>query len=75
MPSHCLPRPIFFLPSLLLQVDIINADNGIFVTASDFASIRNVAVKVEKPRWVAATQPDNGHHALMIGRSGDVSFR
>lgn len=57
------------------NVDIINADNGIFVTASDFASIRNVAVKVEKPRWVAATQPDNGHHALMIGRSGDVSFR
>lgn len=58
-----------------VQIRIINADNGIVVTQSDFVSVRSVSLVVERPRWSQSTYPDNGHHALMIGRSADVSFR
>ncbi|EFN53344.1 hypothetical protein CHLNCDRAFT_137072 [Chlorella variabilis] len=57
------------------NIRIINADNGIVVTQSDFVSVRSVSLVVERPRWSQSTYPDNGHHALMIGRSADVSFR
>jgi hypothetical protein len=67
--------PHFCSPPPLPQVDIINADNGIFISGSDFVSVRYVGIKVESARWKPDTQPDNGHHAISLGRSGDVSVR
>lgn len=44
------------------------------VTQSDFVTVLGIAIWVTKPRWTKSTEGDNGHHALWVGRSGDVSF-
>lgn len=56
------------------SVNIVNADNGVMVTQSDFVRVDDVHLRVTAPRWTAATHGDNGHHALWVGRSGDVAF-
>lgn len=55
-------------------MEVINSDNAVVVTQSDFVSVDGVKIWVTKPRWTASTKGDNGHHALWVGRSGDVSF-
>lgn len=37
-------------------------------------AVTGVRLRATKPRYTAATFPDNGHHALWVGRSGDVWF-
>jgi hypothetical protein len=60
--------------ALVLQVEIVNADLGIAVTQSDFIEVNFVDIRVNKYRYTKETEPDNGHHALAVGRAGDVAF-
>ena len=44
------------------------------MTQSDFIEVNFVDIRVNKYRYTKETEPDNGHHALAVGRSGDVAF-
>lgn len=80
----CTPRPrcCLLMPPLscLLaappspQINIINADNGVQVGQSDFVTVFGVSLAASLPRYTQSTFGNNGHHALWVGRSGDVAF-
>lgn len=44
------------------------------VHKSDFVTVSNIAVTVEKPRWNRNTMPMNGHHATWAATSSNVLF-
>lgn len=56
------------------QIKVVNADSGIMVHKSDFVTVSNIAVTVEKPRWNRNTMPMNGHHATWAATSSNVLF-
>ena len=45
--------PSCFLPSLPIQVRIVDADNGAETINSDFVTMRNISLSFTVPRWAA----------------------
>ena len=60
--------------STRLQVKVINADNAVQVAVSDFSTVQGITVEVTGNRWSAATEPNQGHHALWGVSCNNVLF-
>ncbi|KAL4458886.1 hypothetical protein ABPG75_013751 [Micractinium tetrahymenae] len=56
------------------DVKIVNADNGIIVQRSDFVTVRDVDISVQRPRWTPDTEPYNGHHGIWAAGTTNSLF-